>query len=91
MTRRTSTFPETNPAVGARTEQPSLRHEEALDPATVAELSSRQIARMTRDELARVIRVGRPPTGGLRPEYLDRPTLERLAHLARLCCQRRRS
>ena len=63
--------------------------DEGLDQPTIAELSSKQILRMTRLELARVVRAGRLPASQMRLEYLDRRTLERLAHLARLCCHNR--
>ena len=63
--------------------------EEALDPAAVAELSSKQISEMNRPELDRVVRVARTPAAQSRLEYLDRATLERLAHQARLCCRNR--
>ncbi len=63
--------------------------EEALDQAAVAELSSVQIRRMTVPELTRVVRAGGLPEVKARPEYLDRGTLERMAHLSRLCCRHR--
>ena len=63
--------------------------DEGLDQPTIAELSSKQILRMTRLELARVVRAGRLPASQMRLEYLDRRTLERLAHLARFCCHNR--
>jgi len=68
---------------------PSCEPEEALDRVIIAELSSRQLARMTRGELARVVRASPPPGKLARIEYLDDGTLQRLAHLARLsCCNR---
>jgi hypothetical protein len=63
--------------------------DEALDQATISELYSKQISRMTRSELARVVCAGRLPASRVRLEFLDHRTLERLAHLARLCCQNR--
>lgn len=64
---------------------------EALDKASVAELSARTIAGLTREELARVIRAAELPLlnrhDGDRLELLNRETLERLAHLARRCCR----
>jgi hypothetical protein len=69
---------------------PLQEPDEALDQATVADLSPKQIARMTCLELARVVRVGRLPTVQARPEHLDRATLERLAHLACLSCRNQR-
>jgi hypothetical protein len=63
--------------------------DEALDQASIAELTSKQISRMTRPELARIVHVGQLPALLVRLEYLDRGTLQRLAHLARLCCRNR--
>jgi hypothetical protein len=66
---------------------------EALDHETIAELPLGQISRMNTGELVRVVRAS--PLRILRPEvetrleYQDRETLERLAHLARLCCRHR--
>jgi len=71
--------------MGAMSQEP----DEALDRGTIAELSSKQISRMTRPELARVVRAGRLPAVQARLECLDRVTLERLAHLASLCCRNR--
>ncbi len=62
---------------------------EALDDATLAELSSKHISRMTRPEMMRAVRAARIPAARRRLEYLDRPTLERLAYQARLCAQQR--
>jgi hypothetical protein len=64
--------------------------EEALDRYVVADLSSKQISRMTRSELVRVVGVGGMPATSVHCEYLDRGTLERLAHLACLSCRNRR-
>jgi hypothetical protein len=64
--------------------------EEALDRLDVADLSSHQISRMTQSELVRVVRVGGLPATTVRIEYLDRATLERLAHLACLSCRNHR-
>jgi hypothetical protein len=64
-------------------------HDEALDRATVAEMSSNEVRRMSPRELARVVRAGRLPATRARLEYLDRATLERLAHLACLACRNR--
>jgi len=63
--------------------------EEALDRETIADLSSTQISRMSCGELARVVRAARLPASSVRPEKLDRGTLERLAHLACLSCRHR--
>jgi len=62
---------------------------EALDQAEIANLSSMQISRMTRGELTRMVRASRLPVLRARPEYLDRDTLERLAHVGRLACRNR--
>lgn len=59
------------------------------DQASIAKLSSTQISDMSRAELARIVRAARLPTVQIRPEYADRVTLERLAHLACLCCHNR--
>jgi hypothetical protein len=59
------------------------------DQASIAELSSGQISEMSDAELARIVRAARLPTLQVRPEYADRMTLELLAHLACLCCQKR--
>lgn len=67
----------------------SQETDEALDQATVAELSSKQISRMTRPELVRIVRAGQLPASGARLKFLDHRTLERLAHLARLSCHNR--
>ena len=63
---------------------------EALDRKTIAEMSSRELHRMNREELTRVVRASPLPPLHARLEYLDRATLERLGYLARLCCQNRR-
>lgn len=66
---------------------------EALDDATIADLSAMKISHMTDDELVRVIRAARmlQLTGASDEhlEYYDRITLERLVHLARRCCRNR--
>jgi hypothetical protein len=71
---------------GARPQEP----DEALDRETVAELSSRQVRRMSHSELARVVRSSPLPAERARLEYLDHETLQRLAHLACLSCRNRR-
>lgn len=63
--------------------------EESLDRATIAELSSKEVSRMTRGELERVVRASPPPGRPVRPEYLDHDTLRQLAYLARLACRNR--
>lgn len=58
--------------------------------ATIARLSAERIRQLSRSELVRVVRVSQIPVRSGRLDYLDRPTLERLAHLAKLtCCHRR--
>ncbi|MFO7903400.1 MAG: hypothetical protein ACQESR_21105 [Planctomycetota bacterium] len=79
------------PPARRKREQPELRvHREALDRATIAELPSQQVGRMSRSELARVVRASPIPPLRARLEYLDRSTLERLAHLACLSCRNRK-
>lgn len=74
-----------------RNGKPSAPDSDALDKAVISEISAMLIARMTDEELIRVISAGGRPflDRGTWPhlEYLDRPTLERLAYLARHCCQ----
>lgn len=55
--------------------------------ASAAGISTKQVPRMTSADLARVVRAGRIPETSVHIEYLDRGTLERLAHLA--CFSRR--
>lgn len=79
----------------ARTTKPDAgrerRAETVPDKATIASLSQSDISQMTCDELVRVIRaacMALPRTNI--DEHLgcyDRPTLERLAYLARHCCR----
>lgn len=60
-----------------------------LDKASVAQLTVREIARMSDGQLARVIRSVEPLPGTR--EYLgcyDRRTLERLVYLVRQVCRR---
>lgn len=81
---------------GKRLQRGLLRDKrcEALDKSAIAELSAGLIDRMTCDELVRIIRaaevpvLGRPDLYGRLPFY-DRETLQRLAHVARRCCQMR--
>ena len=84
-----STLPRAKGPAVSRKGAMSQGPDEALDQAMIADLSSKQISRMTRPELARVVRAGRLPAMQVRPECLDRRTLERLAHLASLCCRNR--
>jgi hypothetical protein len=67
--------------------------EDALDKRQIAELSSMQITRMTRDELIRIVRTARMELLHRdiadHIELYDRATLERLVHLARRCCRNR--
>jgi hypothetical protein len=64
--------------------------DEALDRTTIAELPVKQVSRMSRAELARVVRSSPLPTTRARLEYLDHETLQRLAHMACLACRNRR-
>lgn len=63
----------------------------AWDKHAVAELSIDAISQMDAVELVRAIRasdlalIGEDQAGSL--QQLDRPTLERLTHLARRCCR----
>lgn len=79
------------PSARRKGEQSELRSRaEGLDRAILAEMPSRQVRRMNRSELARVVRASPLPPLRSRLEYLDRSTLERLAHLACLSCRNRR-
>ena len=64
-----------------------------LDWTTIAELCPAQIARMTREELTRIVRAsGLPfllPEIGPCLECCDQRTLERLVYLARRLCRNR--
>ncbi len=64
----------------------------ALDDSLIAGFTPVEIAQMTDAELARAIRSARLPLSSGIDEHLefhDRRTLERLAYLARRCCQAR--
>lgn len=69
--------------------------EEALDDATIAEMSTAKFSYMTREELVRIIRAARlPQLNSARNEQLefyDHRTLLRLACLAQHCCRNRMS
>tara|TARA_R110002111_G_scaffold227346_2_gene288932 strand:- start:61804 stop:62151 length:348 start_codon:yes stop_codon:yes gene_type:complete len=64
---------------------------DALDHTLIADLPNEQIRRMTRAELVRIVQAANPAflTERCRNRlpYLDRVALERLAFLARFCCQ----
>lgn len=66
---------------------------EALDHTLIADLANEQIRQMVREELMRVIHVANPSVLNAdcrqRLHLFDRVTLERLAFLARYCCQNR--
>jgi hypothetical protein len=64
--------------------------DDALDRSTIAEMPAKQIRRMSRSELARVIRSSPLPPAQARLEYLDLETLQRLAHMACFSCRNRR-
>ncbi len=85
----TSTLLQRPPSPAKPVRGGTRRAEEALDDAALAALSGKHIARMTRHEMVRVVRAARIPAARRRLEYFDRPTLERLAHQARLCAQQR--
>ena len=65
-----------------------------IDKETIAALSVGAIGLLDRDDLIRVIREGELPLVDGRTlrrlPFLDRSSLERLAHLSRRCCQARR-
>jgi hypothetical protein len=65
--------------------------DEALDKAAIAEIPTGLFSQMSREELIRVIRASELPLVDARTlerfQYLDRATLQRLAHLARRCCR----
>ncbi len=64
---------------------------EALDQTLIADLPDEQIHQMTREELVRMIQAANPvfisERCRKRLPYLDQDALERLAFLARFCCQ----
>jgi len=84
-----------NPLTGKRVPQrdPAETTDEALDAGTLAELDDATLAAMARDELARVIIASGHPwrVDGLESQlpYADRPTLLRMAFLARVCSRHR--
>jgi hypothetical protein len=65
----------------------------SLDNTTIAELPIGLIACMSRDELVGLIREAQLPLVDARTlrrlPFMDRPALERLAHMARRCCRTR--
>jgi len=83
------------PIMPDRAHHPQLSHDspagDTLDKRGIAELSSLQIAEMSRHELIDVVRsaqmelLHRDITDHV--ELYDRETLKRLAHLARRCCR----
>lgn len=94
MVKRTFLYEFSNPELKARPADHSFsKVDEALDDATIADLSLTTISQMTRDELVRVIRDARLPLlAASSAEHLafhDRRTLERLTHLAGRCCRHR--
>lgn len=66
-------------------------HAEALDHGLIADLANEQIRQMTQGELVRVIQAANPSVLNAdcrqRLHLFDRVTLQRLAFLARYCCQ----
>jgi hypothetical protein len=67
---------------------------ELLDDRVIAEFASLDAAQTSDGELLRIIRSARLPLTKDVDEHLefrDRPTLVRLAHLARRCCHNRKS
>lgn len=76
-----------------RTRMDAVEPPEALDLHTIAELSDEVVARMTRDELVRVICAGGVPLASdfnaERLRLQHRNMLQRLAYLARHACRNR--
>jgi hypothetical protein len=74
-----------------RPEQFSRRDEYGFDKPAVAGLAIGMISTMSREELIRVIDGADLPLinsrNRQRLKYLDRPSLQRLAQLARRCCR----
>ena len=66
-------------------------HEQGFDKPAVAGLAIGMISKMSREELIRVIDGADLPLinsrNRQRLKYLDRPSLQRLAQLARRCCR----
>ncbi len=65
---------------------------DAFDKTAIAGLSAAQIVEMTNEELIDVIHGAELPPSALRQEslhYMNRPELERMAHLACRCCRLR--
>lgn len=69
--------------------------ESAYDLTGIADLNDRQIHRMTHEELERVVHATRSlflnEHCSNRLSHFDQATLERLAFLARFCCQNQRA
>jgi hypothetical protein len=84
-----------NSNVASETSPTELDTGDPLDGATIAGLSAETISRMDSDELLRVIRAARLPfvteENDAHLTFQDQETLERLANLARRCCQSRAS
>lgn len=76
---------------GSRSQLSRAAQVEALDHALIANLPDKQIRQMTDEELLRVILAANPSVLNeacrQRLRWLDRVSLERLAFLARYCCQ----
>jgi hypothetical protein len=74
-----------------RSEELSRRDQQGFDKPAVAGLTIGIISKMSRDELIRVIDGADLPLidsrNRQRLRYLDRPSLQRLAQLARRCCR----
>ncbi|QDT41525.1 hypothetical protein Pan241w_15880 [Gimesia alba] len=64
---------------------------EALDHGLIADLANEQIRQMAKEELVRVIKAANPSVLNAdcrqRLHLFDQVTLQRLAFLARYCCQ----
>jgi len=65
--------------------------DEALDKSAVAEIAMGLFSKMSPEQLIGVIRAAELPLVDARTlerlQYLDRTTLQRLAHLAQRCCR----
>jgi hypothetical protein len=74
---------------------PSLAAPSVIDKEAIAGLPIGAIASLNREDLIRVIREGQLPLVDARTlrrlQFLDRSSLERLAHLSRRCCQTRQT
>ena len=91
MAQTTAQFLPATTSGSDRASGPHWDNSDAFDKAKIASLSATQISEMTRTELIRVIENTSIPVAAGRHNVhvvcADRQTLERLAFLARRCCQ----